>query len=379
MRGSSVLGHTRGFSAWPQAQEHFGVEPMLSEGLDHERRKDVKKAMRKMLLEPLPRPPGAFPESNMSAMASLTPKPPLAPRRPQASKDRGQDSENFVLPLRPRTAEGGVRCVERPQTADRTAPRLGSIRFASQLHLRPFAELPGADNPWASPGEAFVIALEMQDMVREAASHTGIDLVDGMQVTIWTTTTDPDKGTCILEPLVARRLDRSMAVEPVEVVVESTASSSGAQPLRFGQGFRLRLAGGGLYLSHANGHIHWERPHPEEDQQWPHDSRFTAHGGELGAPVRLGRHVSMQRINSPPASDSESEVESSSESDSERILRGAPPRRCCRAKPVAASAKSGGYNSTGATTKEFGDDLISRLADRDSVLPITILQPVALS
>lgn len=330
------------------------------------------------LLEPLPQSPGM----------SKPPKPQLFQRPLHAGYggaaciDLQDDMPAFNPPLRPRTAEGELRFVERPRTADsrgRAALKLGSVLFPSQLRLRPFTEAPGMDTPWASPGEALVLSLELQCKVRESAAangEAGWEVTDGTQLTVWAAVVQPEDGTCTLEPLVAKRVDQSLAVEPLEVVVELQGASGSESPrtLRFGEGFRLRLAGAALYLSHSNGHIHWERKPADADQQWPHDSRFTAHGGELGASVRFGRHLSLQRISSPPPSDSESDSGSSSESDSERILRGAPPRRNHAAR---AAARSRGYEAS-ATAKCFPDGFVSRLADKAPVLSSVFL-PLVLS
>lgn len=284
----------------------------------------------------------------------------------------------FNPPLRPRTAdraariaEGEMRFVERPRTADRAAKKIGGFSFPSQLRLRPLTEAPGLDTPWANPGEALVLSLDLQCRLREtaaAAADAVLEVTDSAHLTVWAMAPQPQEGSCVLEPLVARRVDHSLEVEPVEVVVELQTSGASSTPknLHFGEGFRLRLAGGGLYLSHSGGHMHWERK-PAEG--WPRDSRFTAHGGELGAPVRFGRHLTLQRINSPPPSDSESESESSSESDSERILRGAPLHRRRDAKAAQSPAKS----SDDAAAAQFADCLLSRLADKAPVLPSTFL------
>merc|ERR1719326_393089 len=85
------------------------------------------------------------------------PKPPLVPRRPSAVNPATSvehvdvDEEGrpaFNPPLRPRTAEGELRFVERPRTADREGRRLesGSVNFPSYLQLRQSNEKPGADN-----------------------------------------------------------------------------------------------------------------------------------------------------------------------------------------------------------------------------------------
>jgi len=389
MRANSGPGR-RGFDTWPQAQGHFNLDtPLLSDGFNKERRKDVAKAMRK-LLDPLPRPGEGLPGGGRAPESFMSLKPPALPRNPRTDNSetiRTDERPAFNPPLRPRTAEGGVRIPERPRTADRAAKRLGTVSFPSSLRLRPLTEPPGPDSLWAGHGEALVLSLDLQQSVREAAMSEGAEVTDGMLLTIWAIAAQPDDGsdnlgTCLLEPLVARRPNRSLAVEPVEVVVElqskggnaSCSSRASARGLRFGEGFRLRLAGVGLYLSHSNEHVHWERLLSETDHPWPRDSRFTAHGGELGTSVRLGRRLSLQRIASPPQSESESEVESSSESESERILRGAPPRRCRAVQAATPSAISG---TDGAAT-DFPGGLISRVADRGAVLPATFL-PLGLS
>jgi len=221
----------------------------------------------------------------------------------------------------------------------------------------------------------------------------------------------------LLEPLAARRLDRTLAVEPIELALERQSSSAsgggggggegdeGAAPLRYGEGFRLRAAGvAGLYLGHgarggpASLGLHWiKRPAAcatldGKAPPPPRGTRFAAHGGELGAPLLFGRPLSLQRVSSPPVSPESSDVEDSEEgSDSDASGSRGHCRRpggCCRVARAAAAAaaakeeEEAKANKAAATAasallpeadRYAAEGLFSRAADVEGVFPATLL------
>lgn len=395
MRGSSVPADLRGFATWPRHGELGGFDKVLMEGSSEKAR------FRRKLLQPLHRGPAESsiavaaddaaaddPASCPAASPSGSPishrigKPPKAPvTRPV-----------FVPPER--LFEGA----ERPRTAERKGPRLGSVGFSS-LRLRGPGEAAGLLG-WSGAGNNMVLPLETQHVVRQLADslHGAADagapssathVMDGAELTVWAISAQAEDGSCTLEPLAARRADStpgSLAVEPVEMAVErQTASALGsdllAGPLRYGEGFRLRMAGGGLYLAHGGGALRWERRRAE----MPRNSRFAAHGGELGTPVHFGRQLKLQRVPSPEP-ECESEPESSSdsaESESERLLRGhhrrlnegrRPRPKTAPTPPAARAGKSARDNASGTLRDaEVGSGLFSRIADAGATLPATFL------
>ena len=109
------------------------------------------------------------------------------------------------------------------------------------------------------------------------------------------------------------RIDRTLAVEPIELVAERQGALEG--PLRYGEGFRLRAAGcRDLYLCHGGG-VAWRCGGQ------PKAARFAAHGGELGKALRFGRPLLLRRVChglrshakplrfSPPPSEADSDSE----------------------------------------------------------------------
>jgi len=180
-----------------------------------------------------------------------------------------------------------------------------------------------------------------------------------------------------LEPLAARRSDGTLAVEPVELVPErcvdpdacSPAVELGGKtaPLCYGECFRLRISQSNVYLGHGGdgGCLRWEHL-SARDVLCHHGLRFAAHGSELGAPLLLGRPLSLRRVTSLPASDSEPESDISgsdtSESDSERLLRGAGLKRVpnsIKAQKSRRAQSSSSQSAATQTSREVGALLMS--------------------
>lgn len=296
-----------------------------------------KALMRRKLLQPLPdtaargqlpRPWEVTPPPPRPQPAEQSARPPLPPSAQKSSTT----SERPGTGQRPPTGQ-------RPRTAERRPP-VGKVGFPSQLNLRGPNEAPNC--PFARP-EALVLPLDTQQAVRSlaiACSGGRQTISDGVCLTAWVLATQEGVASSdqLLEPLAARRLDRSLAVEPIELVAERQASGS-SEELRYGEGFRLRAAGcTGLYLGHGGGEggpggLRWVSAPPsgaaDEEQARPRGTRFAAHGGELGAPMVFGSQLSLLRVQSPPPSDAESEYddsesESGSESDADRLPRRPP-------------------------------------------------------
>ncbi|CAE8690917.1 unnamed protein product, partial [Polarella glacialis] len=277
----------------------------------------------------------------------------------------------------------------------------------AQLRLRAPGETPGPLGPFASPGEPLVVPLQTQDAVRDLVAACGrgrAQLCDGACLTAWTLSGNPEESEGIvqlIEPMAARRAeDRSLAVEPIELVAErqgsaATGGSDGA-PLRFGEGFRLRAAGcSGLYLGYSisGGGLQWLQAAPSNDDEAapvpPHGTRLAAHGGELGGPLLFGRPLSLRRVPSPPASDADSESDDDlgvDESESEfDDPRGPPSSRQVRfgsakAVPQKAASKKPPVGASSALLPEAAryaeEGLFSRLADQagaESAFPATFL------
>mmetsp|Transcript_84384 Transcript_84384/g.149225 ORF Transcript_84384/g.149225 Transcript_84384/m.149225 type:complete len:370 (-) Transcript_84384:51-1160(-) len=342
-----------------------------------------KALLRRKLLQPLARPPVA-PPTTEGGYAGQQEVPALEVDRPF---DVPFVQTNFAPPNRPATSSTDSG---RPRTAQ-SAPALGGVSFPAQLRLRAPGEAPGPLGPFAGPGEALVIPLETQDAVRElvAACRGRAQVTDGACLTAWSLLDAPSEGSNqLLEPIAARRLDRTLAVEPIELVAErqgSYGAGGDGAPLRYGEGFRLRAAGcSGLYLSHGGdkGGLRWQQGLGEEVLEAPHGCRFAAHGGELGAALLLGRPLSLRRVLSPPPdSDSESEDDyedeesCGSESESEhRKVRFQRPRKVSSKdegkKAEAKPSATGGLLPEAARYAEEG--LFSRLADQaDTAFPAT--------
>mmetsp|Transcript_103328 Transcript_103328/g.267229 ORF Transcript_103328/g.267229 Transcript_103328/m.267229 type:complete len:422 (-) Transcript_103328:203-1468(-) len=378
-----------------------------------------KALMRRKLLQPLPRAPhspsaadiGQLPmpwSDSCKELAGALPvrppreaepsvRPPLAP-----SPHRSAPSES-----RPGTSQR-PRTGERPRTAERRPP-VADVGFPAQLSLRGPKE--AANCPFAR-SEALVVPLDTQQAIRNiarACARGRRAITDGTCLTAWVVNAQEGAGPAeqLLEPLAARRLDRSLAVEPIELVAErqapggGTALGQGGEDLRYGEGFRLRAAGcAGLYLGHSGDGregLRWVSAppaRPDEDEEPPRvrGTRFAAHGGELGAPVVFGGRLSLLRVSSPPLSDDESEYEDSasesgSDSDTERLSRA--KRAAANAKANAApTAQELAQPAASSLMPEAGkyvaEGLFCRAADAKSgVFEATLLplfaEPVALT
>lgn len=236
------------------------------------------------------------------------------------------------------------------------------------------------DAPWGSAGEVLVLPLELQKATRELAAaceRRSCDVTAGARVTVWAASgVAPacDGGMAparSLEPLLAQRMDRTLAVDPVEVIIEpqsAPAAADRSKPIHFGEGFRLRCAEGRqLYLAHdAEGKLFWRR-HTGGLAQLPENTRFTAHGGELGTSLHLGRVSSILRLSSPPREEeSESEESSDPDSDDDKVV--AMRRRQLRAARLdAAKAAKAAESEPICTLPPGGRALFSRLADTAGV------------
>jgi len=396
MRGSSVPADVRGFATWPRHGELGGFDKVLLEGSSEKAR------FRRKLLQPLQRGPA---ESSILAADDVAADDDALRASPAASPSGSPVSHRIGKPPKAPASravfvppERLFAGAERPKTAERKGPRLGCVGFSS-LRLRGPGEAAGPFG-WSGPGDNMVLPLETQHVVRQLADalHGAADagapaaethVTDGAELTVWAIAAQAEDGSCTLEPLAARRADStpgSLAVEPVEMAVERQTTSElssevSAGPLRYGEGFRLRMAGGGLYLAHGSGALRWERRRAE----MPRNSRFAAHGGELGTPVHFGRQLKLQRLSSPEP-ECESEPESSSdsaESESERLLRGhhrrlnegRRPRPRTAPTPPGTRARRGVRDDASGTLRdsEAGTGLFSRIADAGATLPATFL------
>ncbi|CAJ1333927.1 unnamed protein product [Effrenium voratum] len=242
---------------------------------------------------------------------------------------------------------------ERPRTAE-GAPKLARVSFPAQLCLRKPKEAPGPPGPFSKPGK-FVLPLDTQDAVKEMVALTanakGMALTEGTCLTAWTT----DMQAFELEPLAARRIDRTLAVEPIELVAERQGGFQEG-PIRYGEGFRLRAAGcKDLYLGYEGPGLCWK------SGEAPAGTRFSAHGGELGAALTFGRPLSLRRVPSPPPSTySDSEEEEATLTRSSAAEEPQPAGSSPQLLPEAA-----GYAKEG---------LYSRAADKaDEAVPVTFL------
>lgn len=357
-----------------------------------------KALLRRKLLQPLVRPPASlvgaqgYSEEAPSFLRGAAPVPGVdkTPFRLDANTPTA-DKTSFAPPQRPGTS--GSSSSSRPRTAERSKPPIAAVAFPAHLQLRASGEAPGPLGPFASPGEALVIPLETQDAVRDlvaACSRGRAQVCDGACLTAWTLLDASAEASCqLLEPVAARRLDRTLAVEPIELVAERQGSAGAGAgdgaPLRYGEGFRLRAAGcSGLYLGHGGGTdgLRWlQSPSAALEDlpaAAPRGTRFAAHGGELGVSLLLGRPLSIRRLFSPPpseASDSDAEDLQSDDEDECESDSGEQQRRRVRfqrkALPKAAagsqaSAKPG--NSPCALLPEAAryaqEGLFSRLADQ---------------
>lgn len=259
------------------------------------------------------------------------PPSPCVLERPPPSRHR------FNPPDRPHTA-GRPNTADRPRIALLAGAPLGPISFPSRLRLRAHGEQSGTVNPWSNLGEALVLPVEAQRQIRElvAASDQQQRVTGGSGVTAWAIGEGEGRGVGLLpslEPLAALRVGDSLAVEPVNLVVERRTApgcdGDRGSGLRYGEWFRFRAELGPWYLCHEGGNLSWATtatgPSPlgsnacrdgkqarngSVETQAPRGTRFTFHGGELGCPVFHGRRASLQRVRSPPPPEPESEYES---------------------------------------------------------------------
>jgi len=264
--------------------------------------------------------------------------------------------------------------------------------FPGMLSLRRAGDRPLGN--MSKPGEAFVLPLDVQGSVQKCArgcSAQKVEVSGGMHFTAWAVSSDEDSNSAsLLEPLVAYRSGRSLAVDLVELVMEcctgleNGAASSDVEladktPLRYGECFRLRAADTGLYLCHdanENG-LRWQRCDSKRVAELV-GSRFAAHGSELGAPLILGRPFSLQCVASPaPPSDSDSECDSdsaSSDSELDALLRGASGGGRSRSRMKASElVESAGCEVAESLVPDSSQALFSRLADTSSVFSVMFL------
>eukprot|EP00927_Polykrikos_kofoidii_P050197 TRINITY_DN44115_c0_g1_i1.p1 TRINITY_DN44115_c0_g1~~TRINITY_DN44115_c0_g1_i1.p1 ORF type:complete len:465 (-),score=77.99 TRINITY_DN44115_c0_g1_i1:367-1761(-) len=235
----------------------------------------------------------------------------------------------------------------------------------------------------------------------------------------------------VMEPLASRRASPGeLAVQPVTLVVErQSRGDDGDTPLRHGEGIRLRVADDpGLYLAHnasnspcsrhvsayggrgggiggrgrgtsgyagrggrgrgggyaghsslsggSVGGLCWARVAEDGESSTsacgrgrPHGTRFAAHGGELGQPVRLGRPIALIRVASPAVEESESE-DSDLDPETACLLRGAGS---LAPTPRASVHSLGdGFVRTQQARRD-GQPLLSRFADASPAFPATFL------
>mmetsp|Transcript_29106 Transcript_29106/g.67506 ORF Transcript_29106/g.67506 Transcript_29106/m.67506 type:complete len:310 (+) Transcript_29106:58-987(+) len=241
--------------------------------------------------------------------------------------------------------EPPCRALERPKTAERLSPLTG-VSFPAPLRLRARGEVPGPLGLYGS-GDALVIPLDTQEAVKDvlaACAKGTAQVMDGSCLTLWALA-ETTQATQ-LEPFAARRISRSLAVEPIELVAERQGDGARGGPIRYGEGFRLRAAGcKTLYLGFPGGDGLCWKSADEAGFPKPAGTRFSAHQGELGAPVCFGRPVSLRWVPTPPASDTESgsedeRLEGPKES-SQQPVRGSPQ---CLLPEAAKYAEEGLYS-----------------------------------
>lgn len=357
-----LFNDLRGVEAWP---ERLGP----CEGARD-------KARLRHKLQPLPRlPPCAAP---------------LSPRFDGYAAAEGGRQPLFgaaAQEARPGSASMAFVPQVRPGTAPRAPPPLGRIGFPARLDLRGPGETVSTPGPWAAPREALVLPLDTQSTVRLLVDVCGAErreVLPGSRLTLWALSEEEGTATS-MEPVAAWRAERgTMAVEPVEFVLERTSGERGgnAVGLRYGECFRLRAADRELYLGHGSDGGALRCSLGGSAQR---GLRFAAHGGELGAPLLLGRPLALQRVRSPEP-ESASEASSESESESDRSYCSGEPRRQSRRRrsrrPVSSAAPEG--NGAAAATQvphgtgSAGDGgaLLSRLADvSDGVFRAALLPP----
>lgn len=279
----------------------------------------------------------------------------------------------------------------RPSTAQRTGPRLGVFAFPPLLHFCSEGEtvLPSL---FANRG-ALLLDLNTQETFRNLAascSASSVEVSKDTRVTIWAVAMERQSmleaaqadTSIVLEPLVAFRADRTLAVEPIECVIEG--ESADADQVCFGQAFRLRIGWGVEYLVHEGNRLWWEAPEAGgvSDRCVSQGALFAAHGGELGTPLVLGRVIALRHM---PASEFSGEESSSSVSSCERLLRGMGSPCARRARPrrpgsgrslhtaTVTRSTSDGRSTMGSGTCER---LFSYLADFETSVPVVLLPSV---
>jgi len=329
--------------------------------------------MRPRLLEPLPLPHFSGSDG----------------RYAQHNGTMGYPPSSCMLPPRPpalQTPFVEERPIERPRTSEpRLRPPLETIAFPAQLRLRTSGEPAGPQGPFAGPGESFVLPLSLQNKITglaASASKAQWTATWETQLTAWALVPECEDGVQFLEPLVARRLDQTLAVEPVQLLAirPEECSTSNGSSLRYGECFHLRAVGfEDLYLGHAgsSGGARWLRS-PTKDP--PANSRFAAHGGELGETILFGRPLSLQCVASPQL---EEESDLDSESDDNLTPRAAEDARVARLwaknqRCAAGQTRAGGCGSQQdclpVTESCLAGSLFSRLADVDhGVFRVTLL------
>lgn len=320
-------------------------------------RRFEKGPLQRRLLQPLPqtlRPAGAEEEG---LAPTFEPQPRPFPERPP-------------LPPGPRLdgrAIGSRQPHCRPPTAERNRRPLRTASFSAPLHLRGPKEAPGPLGPFAASKEAFVLQLETQQEVCQLltiCAEGQLALRSGACLTIWTAAQleEVSPASAELEPLVAQRVDKTLAVEPVVLVAEKPR---GDEAIRLGEGFRLRAATvEDLYLGHRGlkDGLEWKVAVREKDGtlRLPPNARFAAHGGELGAPLLLGRPLTLRRVHSPPPpeeSEEDEEVSASESSEREHTNQPRQRRQAMTKKRQAASTPRS------AAAMAFDEGLFSRFGD----------------
>jgi len=233
--------------------------------------------------------------------------------------------------------------------------------------------------------------LDAQQAVREIAAKCGScqsPVTDGSCLTVWAVTARSPEAPHYLEPLAAQRLDRTLAVEPVELVAERAVHGDEEEPppLHYGECFRLRVGGcSNLYLGHSgcDGGMRWitssADPMDEEVHPPPSNTRFAAHGGELRDPLLYGRSLTLQRVPSPaPAEESGSDSDSDDGALSPRAAADAKAMRAWARASRRKGAQPEDGDAAAPTTPDAArcvrEGLFARVADaEEGVFPAAFL------
>jgi len=335
--------------------------------------------MRPRLLEPLPFPHCLGGDARYATNTGAMGYPFVPPVR-------------CMLPAGPATLQKpfAEMPIERPRASEpRLRPPVESVSFPAQLTLRTSTEQAGPRGPFSGPGEAFVFPLSLQNKIAElavSASQAQWTVDWGTQMTAWALVPECKDGTQLLEPLVARRLDQTLTVEPVQLLATrpEECSTSNRLPLRYGECFHLRAAGlESFYFGHSgsSGGTCWLQSSTKVP---PENSRFAAHGGELGEPILFGRPLSLQYVASPlPEEESDPDSESDDAltpraAEDARIARfWANKQRCAAGRTRVGGCQQDGLAGTGSC---FDASLFSRLADVDrGVFRATLLPAICMS